>query len=84
MSTKSADYMNNDALRADFEKTYFLCKIVIDDFLPESQLVNMTEQSFLTSMRANLGSAVPLEKLTIAKFKGDPKDTRDSEIRLKL
>ncbi|CAI6350178.1 unnamed protein product [Macrosiphum euphorbiae] len=64
---------NLDGLRAEFEEQYFSCKILADEFLPESSMANSEESRLSNSSRASNASVVPLEKLTIAKFSGDPK-----------
>ncbi|KAF0701124.1 Integrase catalytic domain-containing protein [Aphis craccivora] len=62
---------NLNGMRAEFEEQYFSCKILADEFLPESNMANSEESRFIS--RVSNASVVPLEKLTVAKFGGDPK-----------
>jgi len=64
---------NLDGLRAYFEEQYFSCKILADEFLPESSVTNSDDSRFCNSSHVSNASVVSLEKLTIAKFSGDPK-----------
>lgn len=59
-----------DWLRADFEEQYFGCKIFVDEFLPVYKKFLMNRGFLIVHALVTQAS---LEKLTIAKFGGNPK-----------
>ncbi|XP_027849396.2 uncharacterized protein LOC114128975 [Aphis gossypii] len=65
-----------DELREKFEEAYFSIMIVADEHIPAKQLLGQNaDETFieLNGSRKNTPNFIPLEKLSIPRFTGDPK-----------
>jgi Protein of unknown function (DUF1759) len=74
-SKPETEDVDTDKIRAMFEEVYFNCKIIADEFLPESNSEAELNQTFMEPrQREHTNTFLPIEKLAIPKFKGDPKE----------
>lgn len=71
------DLCKPDILRENFEEAYFCIMIIADEHLPvgHNMLSNNADDTFLelSNSRKHITNIIPLEKLSIPHFKGDPK-----------
>lgn len=65
-----------DDLRERFDESFFSIMIVADDHIPAQQLGNQADETFIerNSGRRTTSNIIPLEKLSIPHFKGDPRN----------
>lgn len=69
------DVVDEENLRAAFEEKYIGCKIFAEEYLPETiNEASLNKTFFEQKPEVTHSTYCPVEKLTIPKFEGDPKD----------
>ncbi|CAI6373892.1 unnamed protein product [Macrosiphum euphorbiae] len=75
MGKPGVEVVDADKLREDFETVYFGCKILADEYLPESNThIGLNDTFIEQKPSVSPANFLPIEKLPIPKFKGDPKE----------
>lgn len=72
---KSDEDSSPEDLREKFDEAYFSIMIVADEYIPSHQQHSKADETFIeASYSRNKPQLIPLEKLSIPRFKGDVKE----------